>query len=1184
MNSKKYSKKLYEVREASDLKDIITQSTSLFAEETAYLVKNRRIGKFVPITYGKVKQDLDGFGTKLIDMGLKGKKIAVIGESSYYWILTYFTTVAGVGVIVPLDKNLPQEELLGLIERSGASAIVYSDKVKKSIQPIFENPCGIEFFISMDSEEDTEEAFSMGNLIDRGRDLLKEGNRAYVDANIDPDQMATLLFTSGTTGMAKGVMMSQRNIAANCVNMSKYFKIPDPGIVLSILPIHHAYEMTCDIWTTFYQGKTIAICQGLRYIQKNMAEVKANVLLGVPLVFEKMYKGMWKQAESRGEAEKLRNAIDLSRKLKLYNNKSICRRMFKAIHQSFGGAMEKFVAGGAAIDPKVIEDFEAMGFTMIQGYGMTENGPIVCVNQDRYSKAASVGKPVPKTEVRIINSDEDGIGEVICKGPSVMLGYYENQEATDEVLRNGWLHTGDLGYMDEEGFVYLTGRKKTVIVTKGGKNIFPEELETVLMEDEHIQEVLVHGVEDGRVGNVVVTADIYPNYKLLTSEKGKLSSSEIYHFYKELVEDINNKFPPNKRIKRISIRDEEFVKTTTGKIKRFGNNTEAAPRKEKYPECSGEIRKKQEKKARSKIKALTLNEYEGVAYNNVRPIPELKTMLETSADIYGNNVAIYQKFESKKPYVGITYKQLLADVNSLGTALLNRNFKDKRIAVIGKNCYQWAVSYLAAVCGVGICVPLDKELPAKELKQLVMDSGASCVLLDKAYEDVFCDMRDEKDTDLELLVNFESGNEEKNIMSFEYLIEEGQKQLSTGDRQFLDAEIDAEKMAVILYTSGTTGVAKGVMLSHANICDNLMGAPTFLHVTEDDIFFSVLPIHHTYECTCGLLIPLYMGSAIAYCQGLRHIEKNMKEIKPTIFLGVPLLLEGLYKKIWKEIKKQGKAQALKKILILNGISKKINVNLVKPFVKDIRKVFGGRMKILISGGAAINPKVLEFFNDIGFIAIQGYGLTECSPLAALNPDRSWLMRSDSAGHVMPGMEVKVVNKGSDGVGEIVFKGPSVMLGYYNNKEATEEVLRGGWFYTGDLGYVDNDGYIYITGRLKNVIITQNGKNVYPEELENYLKNISCIDEAMVWGQNSEIDERDTIIAATVTLDEEALTEAIGENYTDEEKRDFIWEEVDKINENLPLFKKIRKVVIKEDDFEKTTAKKIKRFVSSNKES
>ncbi len=1184
MNNKKYSKKLYEVREASDLKDIITQSTSLFAEETAYLVKNRRIGKFVPITYGKVKQDLDGFGTKLIDMGLKGKKIAVIGESSYYWILTYFTTVAGVGVIVPLDKNLPQEELLGLIERSGASAIVYSDKVKKSIQPIFENPCSIEFFISMDSEEDTEEAFSMGNLIDRGRDLLKEGDRAYVDANIDPDQMATLLFTSGTTGMAKGVMMSQRNIAANCVNMSKYFKIPDPGIVLSILPIHHAYEMTCDIWTTFYQGKTIAICQGLRYIQKNMAEVKANVLLGVPLVFEKMYKGMWKQAESRGEAEKLRNAIDLSRKLKLYNNKSICRRMFKAIHQSFGGAMEKFVAGGAAIDPKVIEDFEAMGFTMIQGYGMTENGPIVCVNQDRYSKAASVGKPVPKTEVRIINSDEDGIGEVICKGPSVMLGYYENQEATDEVLRNGWLHTGDLGYMDEEGFVYLTGRKKTVIVTKGGKNIFPEELETVLMEDEHIQEVLVHGVDDGRVGNVVVTADIYPNYKLLTSEKGKLSSSEIYHFYKELVEEINDKLPPNKRIKRISIRDEEFVKTTTGKIKRFGNNTEAAASKEKHPECSSEIRKKQEKKARSKIKALTLNEYEGVAYNNVRPIPELKTMLETSADIYGNNVAIYQKFENKKPYVGITYKQLLADVNSLGTALLNRNFKDKRIAVIGKNCYQWAVSYLAAVCGVGICVPLDKELPAEELKQLVMDAGVSCVLLDKAYEDIFCDIRDEKDTDLELLVNFESGNEEKDIMSFEHLIEEGQKQLATGDRQFLDAEIDAEKMAVIIYTSGTTGVAKGVMLSHANICDNLMGAPTFLHVTEDDIFFSVLPIHHTYECTCGLLIPLYMGSAIAYCQGLRHIEKNMKEIKPTIFLGVPLLLEGLYKKIWKEIKKQGKEQALKKVLLLNRLSKKINVNLAKPFVKDIHKVFGGRMKILISGGAAINPKVLEFFNDIGFIAIQGYGLTECSPLAALNPDRSWLMRSDSAGHVMPGMEVKVVNKGNDGVGEIVFKGPSVMLGYYNNKEATEEVLRGGWFYTGDLGYVDNDGYIYITGRLKNVIITQNGKNVYPEELENYLKNISCIDEAMVWGQNSEIDERDTIIAATVTLDEEALTEAIGENYTDEEKRDFIWEEVDKINENLPLFKKIKKVVIKEDDFEKTTAKKIKRFVSSNKES
>ena len=294
--------------------------------------------------------------------------------------------------------------------------------------------------------------------------------------------------------------------------------------MLSILPVHHAYEMTCDIWTTFYQGKTIAICEGLRYIQKNMAEVHANVMLGVPLVFEKMYKGMFKQAEARGEGDKLRNAIALSKRLKLYNNKPVVKRMFKAIHQSFGGDMQKFVAGGAAIDPKVIEDFEAMGFTMIQGYGMSENAPIIAVNQDRYSKAESVGLPMPHTEVRIINSDEDGVGEIICKGPSVMLGYYENPEATEEVLHNGWLYTGDLGYMDEKGYLYITGRKKTVIVTKGGKNIFPEEVEAVLLEDELIQEVLVHGVTDDRVGNVMITADIYPNYKLLKEQKGEMNS------------------------------------------------------------------------------------------------------------------------------------------------------------------------------------------------------------------------------------------------------------------------------------------------------------------------------------------------------------------------------------------------------------------------------------------------------------------------------------------------------------------------------------------------------------------------------------------------------------------------------------------------------------------------------------
>jgi len=1182
MNNKKYDGVYYPVREVTDLKDILIQSTDLFPDETAYLQKDRSIGEFVPITYARVREEMDAFGTKLIDMGLKGKKIAVIGETSYKWILTYFTVVAGVGVIVPLDKNLPQEELLGLVKRSGASALVYSNKSEKTIEPLFENRYDIEFFISIDNEEDTDRALSMDILISEGIGILADGDTRYVDAEIDPDQMATLMFTSGTTGLAKGVMLSHRNIAANVMNMSKIFKIPEPGIVLSILPVHHAYEMTCDIWTTFFQGKTIAICEGIKYIQKNMVEVKANVMLGVPLVFEKMYKGMWKQAESRGEGEKLRRAIDLSKRMKLYNNKPMIKRMFKAIHQSFGGEMKAFVAGGAAIDPKVVEDFEAMGFTMIQGYGMSENAPIIAVNQDRYSKAASAGKPMPGTDVRIVESDEDGIGEIICRGPSVMLGYYENKEATEQVLKNNWLHTGDLGYIDSDGFVYVTGRKKTVIVTKGGKNIFPEEVEAVLLENDLIQEVLVHGVTDERVGNVMVTADIYPNYKLLKEQQGEMNSSEIYHFYKKLVDEINEKMPPYKHVKRIIIRNEEFIKTTTGKIKRFGNKVESVTSGEISKDYS-EIRSMEEKRAKSKVKALENSTDRYVIYRNSRPITDIKNMIETSAELYADNVAFRQKFERDMPYAEITYKQAMGDINALGTALLNHGLSGRRIAIMGNNCYQWGTSYLAVICGTGVVVPLDKELSAEEIEQLIIDAGVSCIICGDSFKQMFTEMRNSGRTKLEMIVSFGEADADNGIISWNGLLDEGVTQLSQGDRQFLDAEIVADEMAVILYTSGTTGIAKGVMLSNANLADNLMSAPTILNVEPEDIFFSVLPIHHTYECTCGFLMPLYKGASIAYCQGLRYIEKNLKEVKPTMFLGVPVLIEALYRKIWKAIRQEGKEQTLNTLLTVNRFTRKARLDLVGPFTREIKKVFGGRLRMIISGGAAIDPDILDFFNDIGISAVQGYGLTECSPMAALNPDTLKNMRSNSAGHLLPGMDVKIINRDEEGIGEICLKGSNIMMGYYNNPEETAKVLVDGWFHTGDLGYVDSEKFIYITGRQKNVIITKNGKNVYPEELENYLARIPFIAESMVWGNEGDDGSNETSIVATVTLDDDELTDILGEGFTDEQARDLTWEEIDKINDSLPLFKKIKKVNIKQSDFEKTTGKKIKRFIDANKE-
>lgn len=1182
MNNKKYDGVYYPVRDVTDLKDILIQSTDMFPDETAYLVKDKELDEFVPITYARVREEMDAFGTRLIDLGLKGKNIAVIGETSYNWILTYFAVVAGVGVIVPLDKNLPQDELLGLVKRSGASALVYSDKSRKNIEPLFAQSFDIEKFISIDAEQHTDEALSMSRLITEGIGLMADGDTRYTDAEIDPDQMATLMFTSGTTGLAKGVMLSHRNIAANVQNMSKMFKIPEPGIVLSILPVHHAYEMTCDIWTTFFQGKTIAICEGIKYIQKNMVEVKANVMLGVPLVFEKMYKGMWKQAESRGEAEKLRSAIDLSKRMKLYNNRAMIRRMFKAIHQSFGGEMKAFVAGGAAVDPKVIEDFEAMGIPMIQGYGMSENSPIIAVNQDRYSKAESAGKPMPGTDVRIIDSDEDGIGEIICRGPSVMLGYYKNPEATAEVIQKGWLHTGDLGYIDTDGFVYVTGRKKTVIVTKGGKNIFPEEVEAVLEENELIQEVLVHGVVDERVGNVMITADIYPNYKLLKKQKGDMSSSDIYHFYKELVDKINEKLPTYKHVKRINIRTEEFIKTTTGKIKRFGNKVETVTNSEAQLDYS-EIKAREIRRAKLKVRALADSTDPYVVYRDSRPITDIKNMIETSAELYADNVAFRQKFKRDMPYEDITYKQAMNDINALGTALLNLGLGGKRIAIMGNNCYQWGTSYLAAICGVGVVVPLDKELSAEEIRQLIVDAEVSCVICSDDFRGMFLEMKNSGKTEITTVIGFTGSGDPEDSMTWKSLVKEGYGQMARGDRQFLDAEIIGDEMAVLLYTSGTTGVAKGVMLSHANLADNLMSAPTILQVNQWDIFFSVLPIHHTYECTCGFLMPLYKGASIAYCQGLRYIEKNLKEVRPTMFLGVPVLIEALYKKIWKAIRAQGKERTLGTLMAVNKVTRLAKIDMVGPFTKEIKKVFGGRLRMIISGGAAIDPDVLQFFNDIGIAAVQGYGLTECSPMAALNPDTRKAMRNESVGHLLPGMDVKIVSRDGDGIGEICLKGRNVMMGYYKDQAATDEVLKDGWFHTGDLGYIDADRFIYITGRQKNVIITKNGKNVYPEELENYLAKIPFIAESMVWGDEGEDGANEATIIATVTLDSDELKEILGEEFTADEARDLTWEEIDKVNDRLPLFKKIKKVNIRQSDFEKTTGKKIKRFIDANKE-
>ncbi|MBR5315272.1 MAG: AMP-binding protein, partial [Firmicutes bacterium] len=1155
MNHVKYEGVYYPVRPISDLREMVNKSAELYKDRAAYLQKDRPGGTFQPISYQRFKEEMDAFGTKLLDLGLKGKKIIVVGESCYQWVLTYYAVVNGVGTIVPLDKNLPAGEMKSLVERSGASAIVYTKRMEKSLGPVFNESENLQFRIAIGPEDHSEQALSFSKLVQEGEVLLKEGIREYVDADIDADAMATLMFTSGTTGMAKGVMLSHKNIAANVYHMSKLVKVDKGDVVLSILPIHHAYEFTCSICTTFYQGGTVAICEGLKYIQKNMNEVKANIMLGVPLVFEKFYAGIWKQAEKQGQAEKLKKAIELSKKMKLYRNPMLMKKMFGSIHHNFGDSIKLFIAGGAAADPKVIEDFEAMGFPMIQGYGMSECAPIIAVNQDRYSKAASVGKPMPETEVKIISPDEDGVGEIACKSDSVMLGYYENEEETAKILKDGWLHTGDLGYLDQDGFLYITGRKKTVIVTKGGKNIYPEEVEAVLLENDLIQEVIVYGKEDERVGNVMVAADIFPNYKLLKEQQGDLNDSDIYRFYKDLVEEINKKMPAYKNVKRVSIRDKEFDKTTTGKIKRYGNVAADAPAEEKETAQEGYVQQKEaeRKYAAARIKALKNSTDRYIRYpHQLRPVADLKEMLESSATMYPNHVAFMQKFDRNAPYTNITYKEVLADVNGLGTALINRNMKGKRISVIGETCYQWESSYLAVINGTGIVVPLDKELDPRDLKQQIIEAQVSAVFFNKKYEKVFKEIKDSGETNLEMLINLDAKEHTDEVLSWSKLIEEGKSQIAAGDRQFLDAEINGRELAALLFTSGTTGIAKAVMLSHYNMISVITGALSMIKLQPGEIMFSVLPVHHTYECTIGFLAPLYAGATVAYCQGLKYITRNLEEVQPHMMIGVPALIETLYKKIWQSIKKQGKDQMLSRLLMTTRVTRKLGIDISKPFTTEIRKLFGKNLRMIISGGAAIDPAILQFFNDLGIPAMQGYGLTECAPLTAVNPDVQKDMKLNSAGHLMPGMEVKIIDKDENGIGEICFKGDNVMLGYYNNPEATAEVIHEDWFHTGDLGYVDQDNFIFITGRKKNVIITKNGKNVYPEELEYHLNQIPYVDESMVWGDDTD-GANDTSIIASVTIDEFEVTEALGEGYTDEEVEALIWDAVDQINETLPLF-------------------------------
>ena len=559
---------LYEVRKITDLRDMLTQSVMLYQDMTAFMIKKKRGMPYENVSFKQFGEDVESMGTALSNLLGLGSRVAILSESRYEWYVSYLSVTNGTGVIVPLDKELPPQEIAGLLNRSQADCLIYSVSKQGLIDSIQSEISSVKHFICMDAPTQAD-VLDFHTLLSEGRKLVTDGNRLFIDAPLDPEEMTVLLFTSGTTDRSKAVMLSQRNITANLEGMCAMTYIGPEDVFLSVLPLHHTYECTCGFLCQIYRGSTIAQCEGLRYIVPNMQESKATVILVVPLMLEMFHRAIMKKAKADTKASrKFTFGIALSgflRKIGIDHR----RKIFKAVHDNFGGRLRLIISGGASVDPQVMRDMQNMGIHCIQGYGLTECSPILALNRDVDYNNLSAGLAMPGVEIKIIGKDENGIGEILGKGPSIMIGYYENSEATRlSIDEEGFYHTGDLGYLDKDGFVIITGRKKNVIISKNGKNIFPEEIEAILSHSPYVNESIVSGEFDGK-DDVVVTATIFPNMDAVEQCLGPDPEIEsIQSLLYEEVHKVNEQLVSYKHVRKVVIRDTEFEKTTSKKIRR----------------------------------------------------------------------------------------------------------------------------------------------------------------------------------------------------------------------------------------------------------------------------------------------------------------------------------------------------------------------------------------------------------------------------------------------------------------------------------------------------------------------------------------------------------------------------------------------------------------------------------------
>ena len=550
-------------------------------------------------------------------------------------------------------------------------------------------------------------------------------------------------------------------------------------------------------------------------------------------------------------------------------------------------------------------------------------------------------------------------------------------------------------------------------------------------------------------------------------------------------------------------------------------------------------------------------------------IKDLKDMLNKTEKLYANRPAYKIKIEEGK-YQVYTHKEVRDMINALGTALINLGLKGKRIAVIGENRYEWEIAYLSIVCGTGIVVPLDKSLPANELELLIERSDIEAIFYTKKYSEIIQNIRLSEKNKLKHLISMDNDENGEGIYSQKELIREGKKLIEEGNNEFLNAKINPKEMEIMLFTSGTTSKSKVVALSHENICTNLMDIGSVLDVTQDDVFLSILPIHHVFECTVGFLFSLYKGAETVFCDGLRHIVENLNEYHVTVMACVPGIYERIFMMIRKKLEKQGK---LEEILKNEEKYKNSSMQKKKEAFKEIHDMLGGKIKLLISGAASLDNTIEERYRLLGINLVQGYGLTETSPVVAIGTNKNY--RLGSIGKTVPSVEAKLVDVNEEGIGELVVRGPSIMLGYYENEEANKESLKEGWFYTGDLAKIDEEGYIFICGRKKSVIVLKNGKNIFPEELENLVNKIEGVKEAFIFGKVQSDDVNNIKINVKIVFDRDVIKDV----YKVEKNEDIytvLAKKIKEINQTMPSYKAIRGIMLTEEPLIRTTTNKIKR--------